>query len=75
MDTFDSIPLSAISHGREYGDVLDRFRKAYDNAMNVARQTQKPNDELVADALMCAVYRIYLLGIEDEMNYKEVGGV
>lgn len=64
------IPIEAINKGRAYGDVLDEYRRIWEDAKEVATTSGKDQDEIFTDTMMVAAYRIYLLGVEDGM--KEV---
>jgi len=60
--------LAAITKGQSFGDVLDEFNQMYKNAeKEIAKQISDP-DEVFAQCLMGAIYRIYLMGVEDGMK-------
>ncbi len=65
------IPLEAIKKGRDYGMVLSEHRRIWDGAKEAATVPGKTQDEIFADTMMCAAYRIYLLGVEDGMKGGE----
>jgi len=62
------VPLEAIKKGRDYGKVLSEYRRIWDGAKGAATAPEKTQDEIFADTMMCAAYRIYLLGVEDGMK-------
>lgn len=67
----NGIPIEAIVKGRNYEDVLTEYRKIWEGAKQVATVLGKTNDEIFADTMMAAAYRIYLLGVEDGMKEEE----
>lgn len=63
------IPLDAIAKGRDLGEVLSSYMKFFEDAKAVAALTPgKSADEIFADAMKGATYRIYILGVEDGMK-------
>ena len=62
------VPLDAIAKGRDMGEVLSSYMKFCNDAKAVAATCEKSDDEILADAIMAATYRIYLLGVEDGMK-------
>lgn len=72
------IPLDAITKGRGLEDVLTAYMITYKNAHKVVATPGKSVEyhfadigkvaELFADAMQGAVYRLYLLGVEDGMR-------
>lgn len=62
------IPLEVISKGRELGNVLAEYKRIWNGAKEAATVPGKTDDEIFADTMMCAAYRIYLLGVEDGMK-------
>ena len=67
MSKYD-IPLRAIQKGRDLSAVLKEYQRIYDGAKKAAIAPGKSEDEVFADTLMGAAYRIYLLGVEDGMK-------
>lgn len=65
---FDQIPLEAIAKGRDMGEVLTAYMTFHNRASKVAAEIDQSEDEIFADAMQAAVYRIYLLGVEDGMK-------
>lgn len=65
---FDQIPLEVIAKGRDMGEVLTSYMTFHDRASKVAAEPGKTEDETFADAMRAAVYRLYLLGVEDGMR-------
>lgn len=68
MNEQHTVLLEAISKGRDLESVLDAYMKYFDRAKAVSVQQGKSEDESVSDAMMGAVYRLYLLGVEDGMR-------
>ena len=64
----NEIPLKAISKGKDLGRVLQEYMRAYSESAKISASMGKSDDEVLSDATMCAVYRIYLLGVEDGMR-------
>ncbi len=60
--------MAVIKKGRGFDEVMDQFTAIYDRAERVAATPGKSEAEVFADTMMCAVYRIYLLGVEDGMR-------
>lgn len=67
-DVFSKIPLEVIAKGRDLGEVLTAYMAFHKRAIAVAAEAGKPEDETFADAMQAAVYRLYLLGVEDGMK-------
>ncbi len=65
------VPMEAIAKGRNYGKVLTEYRRIWEGAKEAATTPGKTDDEIFADTMMCAAYRIYLLGVEDGMKGAE----
>ena len=70
---FSQIPLEAIAKGRALGEVLTAYMTFHKRATAVAAEAGKSKagkseDETFADAMQAAVYRLYLLGVEDGMK-------
>lgn len=62
------IPVDVILKGREYEKVLAEYQRIWNGVKEVATVPGKTEDEIFADTLMVAAYRIYLLGVEDGMK-------
>lgn len=65
---FSQIPMEVITTGRDLGEVLTAYMTFHKRAIVVAAEAGKPEDETFADAMQAAVYRLYLLGVEDGMK-------
>lgn len=65
---FSQIPMEIITKGRDLGEVLMAYMTFHKRATKVASEPGKSEDETFADAMQAAVYRIYLLGVEDGMK-------
>lgn len=63
-----NVPLSAVTTGRSLGDVLSAYTGFFNRARECATARTKDDDKLFAEATTGAVYRLYLLGVEDGMN-------
>lgn len=74
MSKFPNIPLEVIAKGRNMEDVLaaylDFFKDAGEVAAADGTAAGESDDEVIAGATMCAVYRLYLLGVEDGMKNR-----
>ena len=64
----NGVPLDAITKGRDIGDVLSAWMEIYERAKPEATAPGKTEAEIVADTMQCAIYRLYLLGVEDGMK-------
>ena len=67
-DVFSQILMEVITTGRDMGEVLTAYMTFHKRATAVAAEAGKPEDETFADAMQAAVYRLYLLGVEDGMK-------
>lgn len=65
---FSKIPMEAITKGRSLEEVLTAYMTAYENCHKAAATLRKSEAEAFADATTGAVYRLYLLGVEDGMR-------
>lgn len=65
---FRGVPLDAITKGRGLEEVLTAYMTIYENCRKVAAAPGKSEAEVFADATTGAVYRTYLLGVEDGMR-------
>jgi len=65
---FSQIPMEVIATGRDLGEVLTAYMTFHKRAVKVASEPGKSEDETFADAMQAAVYRLYLLGVEDGMK-------
>jgi len=65
---FSQIPLDVIAKGRDLGEVLTAYMTFHKKATAVAAEAGKSEDETFADTMQAAVYRLYLLGVEDGMK-------
>lgn len=62
------IPLSVIAKGRELGGVLSAYMDAFKDAGELVDTLFDDEAERFAEKTKFAVYRIYLLGVEDGMK-------
>ena len=67
MNKYD-IPVQAILKGRDFDAVLTEYQRIYDGAKKSATAPGKSEEDIFADTLAAAAYRIYLLGVEDGME-------
>lgn len=65
---FSEIPVDVIVKGRDMGEVLTAYMTFHNRASKVAAEIDQSEDEIFADAMQAAVYRLYLLGVEDGMK-------
>lgn len=65
---FSGIPLEVITKGRDLENVLTAYMTIYENARKAVTTPGKSEAEVFADAMQGAVYRLYLLGVEDGMR-------
>ena len=65
---FREIPLEAIAKGRSFEEVLTAYMTAYENCHKAAATLGKSEAETFANATTGAVYRLYLLGVQDSMK-------
>lgn len=65
---FREIPLDAITKGRDFEEVLTVYMTAYENCHKAVTALGKSEAEAFADATTGAVYRLYLLGVQDGMR-------
>lgn len=64
------IPLDAIAKGRDLGKVLTAYMSFHEMARKAAMAPGKSEDEVFAEAMQGAIYRLYLLGVEDGMKQE-----
>ena len=62
------IPLDVIAKGRDLEDVLGAYLTFHESASKNIAAPGKSEAEIFADAAKCAVYRLYLLGVQDGMR-------
>ena len=72
-NNFSSIPVEVISKGRPMDEVLTAYMDFHGKAGQIAAVSGKTEDEIFAEAMQGAVYRLYLLGVEDGMKAKKRG--
>ncbi|MDE5893821.1 MAG: hypothetical protein K2H45_12950 [Acetatifactor sp.] len=70
-NSFSSIPVKVISSGRSLDEVLTAYMEFHGKASQIAAASGKAEDEIFAEAMQGAVYRLYLLGVEDGMRAKD----
>lgn len=68
MDEGPGINIDVILKGRNLEDVLAHYMTFFKRAAGVAEERGKPEEDAVADTMMGAIYRTYLLGVEDGMK-------
>lgn len=77
MSKFPNIPLEVIAKGRDMEKVLAAYLDFFEDAGKVViadeEATEKSDDEVIAGATMIAVYRLYLLGVQDGMGAPRAG--
>jgi len=64
------IPIDVILQGRKLDEIYAAYMTFFDRVKEVAaaERPKKSEDEILANAMMCATYRLYLLGVEDGMK-------
>lgn len=64
------IPIDVILQSRKLDEIYAAYMTFFDRAKEVAaaERPKKSEDEILANAMMCATYRLYLLGVEDGMK-------
>lgn len=62
------IPMNAIGKGRGLDDILSAWMEIYERAKTENAKPGMTDEEIYTSTLMCAVLRIYLLGVEDGMK-------
>ena len=67
------IPLSVIAKGRDLEEVLPMYIDFYEEAAKIAAQVSNSEEDHFANTMMGAVYRVYLLGVQDGMNAGKKG--
>lgn len=63
-----NIPLEVIDNGRDLGAVLDEYRRIWDDIRKIPPDPGSSPDEIFANAMLTAAYRIYLFGLQDGME-------
>ena len=56
---------------RDLSGVCSAYRTFFDEARTAAGQSGKSEDQAIAEAMVAAMYRLYLLGVEDGMGREE----
>lgn len=67
---FSRVPLEVIAKGRGLVEILAAYITIHKRCREVATVSGKSDDEIFAEAMHGAVYRIYLLGVEDGMRQE-----
>lgn len=65
---FAGIPLEVIEKGRSCEDVLETWGKNFEVLEGVCTDLFGSEEDNAASVMVSAVYRIYLLGVEDGMK-------
>lgn len=68
MDNDKRIPLSAINSGRPLEKVLEKYMSAFTDCKKRCVKSGMQDDEATARSMTAAVYRVYVMGVEDGMN-------
>lgn len=66
----NEIPIEAIIKGRSMEEVLNEFMRIWDGAREAATKEGKSPDDVFADTMQAAAYRLYLLGVQDGMKVE-----
>ena len=56
---------------RDLSGVCAAYRAFFDETRASAGQSGKSEDQAIAEAMVAAMYRLYLLGVEDGMRREE----
>ena len=67
-DDQHNIPLDVITKGRTIDAVLAEYMRVWGEIQEAATEPWKSPDEIFADTMEIATYRIYLLGVQDGME-------
>lgn len=65
------VPIPAIVKGRVLEDVLEKYMEFYDNAERISAVVGGDEETQIGNKLAAAIYRTYLLGVEDGMKEDE----
>lgn len=68
MNEHHGIPLNVFTKGRSFEKVLKEYMRIWGDFKKCATAPGKGEDEIFADTMEVAAYRIYLLGVEDGMK-------
>ena len=68
VDEHHNIPLSVFTKGQPFEKVLEEYMRIWNDAKKCVTAPGKDNDEIFADTMKAAAYRLYLLGVEDGMK-------
>ncbi|MCI6618306.1 MAG: hypothetical protein MSD82_05570 [Prevotella sp.] len=63
-----AIPMEVICKGRPLEEILEKYVSFHENAERVAEDISISEEDRFSGAMMCALYRVYLLGVEDGME-------
>ena len=63
--------MSAIAKGRELEEALEKYFEFSDYAEKTAKVIGGDPEDQLGNRLMAAIYRTYLLGVEDGMKEDE----
>lgn len=66
----NEIPVEVIAKGRNLGEVLTEYMRIWDGAKEAATKERKSPDDVFADTMQAAAYRLYLLGVQDGMKVE-----
>lgn len=62
------VPVDVFSKARSLDEVLRQYMGMVERAKKVSLAQGKTGDEVIADGMLGATYRLYLLGVEDGMK-------
>lgn len=66
----NDIPVEVIAKGRNLGEVLTEYMRIWGGAKEAATKEGKSPDDIFADTMQAAAYRLYLLGVQDGMKVE-----
>ena len=64
----NGIPLKVICKGRPLEEILEKYMSFHKNAERVVADISISDEDRFSGAMMGALYRLYLLGVEDGME-------
>ena len=63
-----AVPTKVICKGRPLEEILAKYVSFHETAERVAADISISEEERFSGAMMCALYQVYLLGVEDGME-------
>lgn len=66
----NEIHVEVIAKGRNLEEVLTEYMRIWDGAKKAAAEEGKSPNDIFADTMQAAAYRLYLLGVQDGMKVE-----